>query len=150
MIFTSTRVKTTTLPTLKIGSHQTSKSSPSLTRIHTNPQEQTLRRFTSQHKKAYFNTRLTLHKIWLNQECRHHKAHKAFHTRKVFHKINTRVTSREGPKPRTQEIPQERGLYNKHKDFLKREDTMKHKSFLKREDFTNKNTRITPREMSLT
>ena len=54
-------------------------------------------------------------------KCRHYKTHKTLHTKKIFHKINTRVTSREGPKPRTQEIPQERCLLNNHKNFHKRD-----------------------------
>ena len=48
-----------------------------------------------------------------------------------------------GAKIQTQKIPQERGFLDKHKDFLKREDTTKHKSFFKREVFTI-NTKASP------
>ena len=78
-------------------------------------------RFTSQHKKAYFNTRSTQHKIWLNQNVDTTRLTRLF-------------TQRRSSTRSTQESPQERGQNHEHKRYLKR-------------DVFSTNTRTSTREM---
>ena len=78
-------------------------------------------RFTSQHKKAYFNTRSTQHKIWLNQDIDTTRLTRLF-------------TQRRSSTRSTQESPQERGQNLGHKEYLKR-------------DIFSANTRTFTREM---